>query len=310
MSKPRRPRRPVTGILLLDKPLGLSSNQALQQVKRLYQAEKAGHTGSLDPLATGMLPICLGEATKLSGVLLDSDKNYQARIRLGERTDTGDAEGEVIQRCDAPIDRSRLERTLAAFRGTIKQVPPMYSALKHKGERLYALARQGQEVERSPREVNIAQLELTDWAPPELSVSVTCSKGTYIRTLAEDIAAACGQCAHLRALRRTAVAPFVDAAMVSIEQVEAAAAEGFEALDALLLSPAEGLRHWPQLRIDPERAAFLAQGQAVRVADVPRECRVAVLDEGGRLLGLADSGSDGMVAPRRWLRQSVRDACG
>jgi tRNA pseudouridine55 synthase len=302
MSKPRRPRRPVSGILLLDKPLGLSSNAALQRVKHLYQADKAGHTGSLDPLATGVLPICLGEATKLSGVLLESDKCYRAEARLGARTSTGDAEGEVVETSDAPVDRETLLAVLPRFRGTLLQVPPMYSALKHEGQRLYALARQGTEVERQPREIVIHRLELEDFVPGRFRIFVRCSKGTYVRTLVEDIARAAGQCAHLTALRRTAVVPFEDVEPVPLEHVEATARDGgLTTLDALLLQPADGLRHWTQLRIDPVRAGYLAQGQAVRVAGVARGTRLAVLDEAGHLLGLAETTDEGMVAPRRWL---------
>lgn len=303
MSKPRRPRRPVSGILLLDKPLGMSSNAALQRVKSLYQADKAGHTGSLDPLATGVLPICLGEATKLSGVLLESDKCYHARARLGARTSTGDLEGEVVETSDGLLDRPTLEAVLPGFRGPILQVPPMYSALKHQGEPLYALARRGAEVERQPRGVVIYELVLEAFGDGVVELFVRCSKGTYIRTLVEDIARAAGQCAHLTALRRTAVSPFEGDPPVTMETLEAAAtAGGLMALDRLLLDPAQGLKHWRQLRIDPVRAGYLAQGQVVRVAGIARGTRLAVLDESGRLLGLAETTDEGMVAPRRWLR--------
>lgn len=303
MSKPRRPRRPVSGILLLDKPLGLSSNAALQRVKYLYQAEKAGHTGSLDPLATGVLPICLGEATKLSGVLLESDKCYRAQARIGARTSTGDREGEVVETSDGQLDRPTLEAVLPAFRGAILQVPPMYSALKHQGQPLYALARQGTEVERQAREVVIYELRLESFEGGVFELFVRCSKGTYIRTLVEDIARAAGQCAHLAALRRTAVTPFEGDELVTLEALDATfAAGGLAALDRLLLDPARGLRHWPQLRIDPVRAGYLALGQAVRVAGVARGARLAVVDDSGRLLGLAETTDEGMVTPRRWLR--------
>lgn len=306
MSKPKRPRRPVSGILLLDKPCGISSNRALQQVKHLYQADKAGHTGSLDPLATGVLPICLGEATKLSGVLLDSDKCYRAEAAVGSRTSTGDAEGEVVETSGGVLERSALLQVLPQFRGPIEQVPPMYSALKHEGQRLYALARQGAEVERRPREVTIYELELEDFASGRFQLSVRCSKGTYIRTLVEDIARAAGHCAHLIALRRTAVAPFEGRPLRTLEQLEKAVHDGgLAALDDLLLATAQGLAHWPQLCIDPVRAACLAQGQAVRVAGVARNARLAVLDGDGALLGLAESDAEGVVAPRRWLRATA-----
>jgi len=299
--RPRIPRRAVNGILLFDKPRGFSSNDALQRVKRLFRADKAGHTGNLDPLATGMLPICFGQATKLCGHLLDSDKRYLARVRVGERTATGDREGEVVQRSDASLlTREALEQALPAYTGTIRQVPPMYSALKHQGQRLYALAREGVEVERQAREVTIHALQLTDWAPGEFELDVRCSKGTYIRTLAEDIAAALGQCAHLIALRRTEVSPF-EGELRTWEDLETAAGQGESALDACLLDPAAAVRDWPQVRLEPDRAHYMARGQAVRIAAVPRAGRVAVLDEAGRLIGLAEIDADGMVAPKRWM---------
>ncbi|MFA5941728.1 MAG: tRNA pseudouridine(55) synthase TruB [Sinimarinibacterium sp.] len=293
----------MCGILLLDKPSGITSNRALQQVKHLYQADKAGHTGSLDPLATGVLPICLGEATKLSGVLLESDKSYRADAMVGSRTSTGDTEGEVVETSSGVLEPGELLAVLPRFRGPIQQIPPMYSALKHEGQRLYALARQGTEVEREPREVVIHELELEDFAPGRFRLFVRCSKGTYIRTLVEDIARAAGQCAHLTALRRTAVVPFAQQLLFTLEQLEQALRDGgLTALDALLLDPAQGLAHWPQLRVDPVSASCLALGQAVRVAGVARNTRLAVLDDRGALLGLAEVDAEGVVAPRRWLR--------
>lgn len=305
--KPRIPRRPVHGILLFDKPLGLSSNDALQRVKRLFRAEKAGHTGSLDPLASGMLPICFGQSTKLCGQLLDSDKRYIARLRLGEKTVTGDAEGEIIARSDASqLSREALEAAIPAFTGPIRQVPPMYSALKHQGQRLYELAREGIEIEREPREVTIHELRLVAFGGGECEIEVHCSKGTYIRTLAEDLAASLGHCAHLVGLRRTAVTPF-EGQPLSWEALEALAGQGEAALDACLLDPALALRDWPQIRLEPERAHYLSRGQPVRVAGTPREGRVAVLDEAGRLICLAEIDADGMVAPRRWLAVPAPD---
>lgn len=303
MSKPRRPRRAVTGILLLDKPLGISSNAALQRVKFLYQADKAGHTGSLDPLATGVLPICLGEATKLCGVLLDADKSYTAVGELGSRTSTGDAEGAIVETSPVSMTQALLDRVRPQFLGEIEQVPPMYSALKRDGERLYELARRGEEVERPARAIRIHELTLTLQGERAIRAEVRCSKGTYIRTLVEDIARATGHCAHLTALRRTAVSPFEALPLVSFEALEAAFEQGgLDALDRLLLAPAQALSHWPQLRIDDTRARYLAQGQAVRVAGLEASERLAVLDESGRLLGLAEAGAGGVVAPRRWFR--------
>lgn len=297
----RIPRRKVSGVLLLDKPLGLSSNAALQQVKRLYRADKAGHTGSLDPLATGMLPICLGEATKLSGVLLESDKRYRASVCLGAQTSTGDAEGEVIARSDASAaTRDDLERVLPRFLGAQRQIPPMYSALKRDGQPLYALAREGFIVEREAREIEIHELTLKSFAPGHFEFEVCCSKGTYIRTLAEDIAAALGQRAYLQGLRRTGVAPFWNEQSWSLDALVAQAADQV-ALDQLLLSPATALRHWPSVEADAVRAAALARGRAQRFPGVARDTRLAVLDAERRLLGLAHSDAEGWVQPQRWL---------
>lgn len=301
MKKPRIAWRAVNGILLFDKPIGLSSNEALQRVRRLFRAEKGGHTGSLDPLASGMLPLCFGQATKLCGYLLDSDKRYVARVRLGERTATGDAEGEVVARSNPEgLTREALEQVLPSFLGPIQQVPPMYSALKHQGQRLYELAREGVEVDRAPREVTIRALKLTAFGTGEFEIDVRCSKGTYIRTLAEDIAAAVGQCAHLAGLRRLEVSPF-RAEMVTWEELEGRIAGGDSALDACLLDAAVAVGDWPQVRLDPDRAYFMAHGQAVRVAGAPKSGRAAVLDMEGRLLGIAEVNADGMLAPRRWL---------
>lgn len=301
--QPRRiPRRAIDGILLLDKPSGITSNDALQRAKRIFRAAKAGHTGSLDPLATGVLPLCFGAATKLCGVLLESDKSYRATARLGERTDTGDAEGQVVERSDpAGLEREALEAVLPAFRGRITQIPPMYSALKHQGQPLYALAREGVEIERKAREVTIHRLDLMEFADDCFVLDVRCSKGTYIRTLVEDIARAAGQCAHLIALRRTAVAPFEDQDLIDFKDLDEAAALSDAALDRLLIAPARGLRHWPSVTVDAAAAKALAQGRSVRLPEAPAHTRVAILDEQEQLLGLGEAGADGLVAPRRWL---------
>ena len=255
---------------MLDKPQGLTSNEALQRVKRLYQAAKAGHTGSLDPLATGLLPVCLGEATKASAFLLDADKRYVTSIKLGAKTSTADAEGEIIETAAIPdISLERLGEVLEGFLGDIQQLPPMYSAVKHKGERLYKLAREGLEVERAPRTITIHDLVCLDFDSVTLQLEIHCSKGTYVRTLAEDISEALGTLGHVAELRRTAVGPFTDADMVSIEQLEARAAEGFEALDALLLPVDSGLTHWPEVRLNADASHYLLQGQAVFVPGSP-----------------------------------------
>jgi tRNA pseudouridine55 synthase len=305
MTADRPPKRAIDGILLLDKPLGLSSNQALQQVKRLFRAAKAGHTGSLDPLATGVLPLCFGEATKLSGYLLDSDKRYVATARLGEKTSTGDAEGDVVARSDpSTITPNMMEAAMASLRGPIRQIPPMHSALKRDGKPLYELARAGIEVERAPREVTIHGLDLIAFRSPLLEFDVRCSKGTYIRTLAEDLAAKLGQCAHLTALRRVSVEPFDSRPLHTLEQLEQAATQGEAALDALLLEPGAALAGWTGLEVDADGAFYLGRGQAVRVGGAPAAGLVAVRSASGRLLGIGEATGGGTVAPRRWFTTS------
>lgn len=297
----RLPRRKVSGIVLLDKPLGLSSNEALQRVKRLYRADKAGHTGSLDPLATGALPICLGEATKLSGVLLESDKRYVAVVRVGMSTSTGDAEGQPIGVSDPGLlDEAALRAALARFVGPQQQIPPMYSALKLEGRPLYERARAGETVERAARRIEIHALALRRFAHAEFEIDVQCSKGTYIRTLAEDIAAAVGQCAHLVGLRRTEVSPFIGEPWITLAELEALK-DDLAALDRHLLAPAAGLRHWPALTVDDVIAKAFACGRPQRVPGVLRGARLAVVDAGGALLGLAESDAEGWVRPQRWL---------
>lgn len=302
MSRPRRPKRKVNGILLFDKPVGYSSNQALQFARFRYQAEKAGHTGSLDPLATGLLPICFGHATKVSGLLLDSDKRYIATARIGEKTNTGDGEGQVVARSDASkLTRDALIAALPAFTGPIQQVPPMHSAIRLDGQRLYELARQGLEIEREAREVTIYSLDLLDFSEGQVVLDVRCSKGTYIRTLLEDIAAAVGQVTHLTGLRRYEVAPFLSPRMVTVAEIESVTNEGYTGLDALLTPLAQAFSHWPNIRIDAARAHRMANGHSVRVADALNPGQVAVLDEAGDMLCLAEIDAEGRVAPKRWL---------
>ena len=306
--RPARPRvewRTVDGILLLDKPLGLSSNQALQRARRLYRAAKAGHTGSLDPLATGVLPLCFGQATKVAGLLLDSDKTYRARLALGRRTDTGDREGAVVEtRPVPPLDRAEVVAILARFVGELEQVPPMYSALKRDGEALYALARRGIEVERAPRRIRIARLELGQLDAAMLEFSVTCSKGTYIRTLGEDLAAALGACGHLEALERTEVGAFAGATVHSFEQLERLAPdEG--ALDALLRPVDSALAGYPAVALAGEQADRFRHGQPVAISaggsgGLAARAEVRVYADGGRFLGLGaiDEGAGAVRATR------------
>lgn len=293
--------RPVSGILLLDKPLGLSSNHALQRVKRLYDARKAGHTGSLDPLADGMLPICFGDATKVSAYLLDADKYYRFRVRLGRVTTTGDAEGETVSEHPVEgIDASRIEAALAQFRGAIEQLPPMYSALKHQGKRLYELAREGIEVARELRPVTIHRLELGAVDLPEFELTVHCSKGTYVRTLAEDIGSVLGCGAHVAALRRTGVGPYTAFPMHTLEALEQLAEQGMPALDALLLPVDTALGDWPAVRVSADSAFYLRQGQAVLVPKAPTEGWVRIY-HGDDFMAVGEVQDDGLIAPRRLM---------
>lgn len=298
----RPPRRDVHGVLLLDKPVGLTSNEALQRVKRLFIARKAGHTGSLDPLASGMLPLCFGEATKVSGFLLDADKYYVVTCRLGSRTTTADAEGEVIETRPVPaLDPGVIETALARFRGEIMQVPPMYSALRHQGQRLYDLARDGIEVPREPRPVTIHELLLKGFTSDSLSLEVRCSKGTYIRTLVEDVAEALGTCAHVTVLRRLAVGPFgIGSAMHSLTDLEAAARGGAADLDAMLLPVDSAVAHWPKAELAGDAAWYFTKGQPVFVPGAPAQGRLRVY-AARRFLGVGEIISDGRLAPRRLL---------
>jgi len=292
-------RRDVLGLLLLDKPAGLSSNHALQSVKRLFRATKAGHGGSLDPLATGMLPVFFGAATRLAGYLLDARKTYCVTATLGIATATGDAEGAVtVDRSNEPaIDRARLDDALAQFKGEIAQIPPMFSALKRGGVPLYRLARSGVEVERQPRRVVIDALTLDDFAWPSLTLTVRCSKGTYIRTLIEDVAKAAGTVGHVAALRRLAVEPFAEHGMHTLEELEVAAEAG--GLDGLLLAPDAALVGWPALQLAAAEALRLAQGQAVAAAPGLPPGRIKVYDAGGQFLAIGEVMSDGYLRPQR-----------
>lgn len=294
----KRVKRPVNGVLLLDKPLGLSSNQALQKVKHLYQAAKAGHTGSLDPLATGLLPICFGEATKFSHFLLDSDKSYHAIIKLGETTSTGDAEGEILSRLPVHVNELQLKNILHNFIGEIMQVPPMYSALKHQGKALYEYARAGVEIERQPRAVKIFSISLDSFHNELIAMNVHCSKGTYIRTLAADIGAALGCGAHLAGLRRLATAHFLLEQAVTLDALEAMATEDRE--DKLM--PVDSiLENLASVTVNAETAFYLKQGQPVWCAGVNLQGYFRIYDENYQFLGLAEQLDDGKVAPRRLL---------
>ena len=306
MSGRRAQRRDVHGIVLLDKPVGSTSNAALQRVKRLFNARKAGHTGSLDPLASGLLPICLGEATKVSGYLLDANKRYLVSAALGARTDTGDAEGSVVERGGATsLDPDLLEATLAQFRGTIEQIPPMYSALKHKGQRLYDLARKGIEVERKPRAVTLHELRLVSAADGGFELDVTCSKGTYVRTLVEDIAAAAGALAHVTALRRTLVGPFDETqGLVTLEELCTLADSGPAAMDEVVRPMDEAMADRPGVRLGRESAWYLQQGQPVTVPGAPVSGWVRLYAGNSRFIGMGEVLDDGRIAPRRLFRHA------
>ena len=290
---------PSSGILLLDKPRGLSSNGALQRVRALFGREKAGHVGSLDPLATGMLPICLGEATKVAGEILEGRKCYRFTVTLGARTTTGDAEGMVSERAAIPaLERSHVEAVLARFVGPSQQVPPMYSAIKRAGQPLYRLARAGVTVERAPRPIEVSQLRLLTLAPETLALEVLCSKGTYVRVLAEDIATALATLGHVSVLRREYVEPFQGETMRTLESLAETHARGEE---SSLLSVDWPLGHLPAVHLEPDEARRVCHGQPVRVADAPRTRRVRLYGDQG-FLGIGASDADGVVYPRRLLR--------
>lgn len=293
--------RDVHGILLLDKPERLTSNQALQTIKHLFAARKAGHTGSLDPLASGLLPICFGEATKLSAFLLDADKQYLVTCRLGIRTATGDAEGGAIEHKPIPpLSRMHIEEVLDTYRGEITQIPPMYSALKHKGQRLYDLAREGIEVARAPRRVTIHALNLQSLAVSSMTLTVRCSKGTYIRTLVEDIALSLGTCGHVSALRRLALGPYGGTSpMYTLPELQQRPVGG-TALDALLLPPDSAVAHWPAIRLCADAAWYFAHGQAVMMPSAPSHGWVRVYAP-ARFIGLGEVLNDGRITPRRLL---------
>jgi tRNA pseudouridine55 synthase len=303
VAQVKRIRRQVHGVLVLDKPRGFSSNAALQKVRWLLNAEKAGHTGSLDPLATGVLPLCFGEATKFSQYLLDADKGYSTVAQLGVTTTTGDAEGEVLERRAVAVDEAAIQAALPAFRGQIEQIPPMYSALKRDGQPLYKLARAGEVVEREPRSVTIARLELLALQEDRATLEVACSKGTYVRTLVEDLGALLGCGAHVAELRRTQAGPFGLAQAISLEELEAVHAEGGSAaLDRFLLPVDSGLEHWPLVQLTQHSAYYWLHGQPVRAANAPKFGLMRVQDDQGRFIGIGEIDDEGQVAPRRLIR--------
>lgn len=293
--------RAVHGILLFNKPLNMTSNTALQQVKRLYQAKKAGHTGSLDPLATGLLPLCFGEATKISHFLLAADKRYRTTCRLGITTTTADSEGEIIQQRVLPeLNLSQIKVVLSAFIGEQEQIPPMYSALKHHGQPLYKLARAGLEVSRQARAITIYALDLIEFNPPFLTIDIHCSKGTYVRTLVADIGEQLGCGAHVSALHRSAVGHYNT--MLNLSDLQhLAATQGNAALDSLLLSMDSALPNLPNLVLSAELVYYIQQGQAVQIAHAPTEGWVKLFDQQQKLIALGQVLDDGRVAPKRLI---------
>ncbi len=292
----KRIKRAVHGVLLLDKPYGFSSNQALQKVKWLYQAQKAGHTGTLDPLATGVLPICFGEATKFAQILTDENKTYLASVKFGMTTSTGDKEGEVLSETACHLTREAIAQVLPAFQGEITQIPPMYSALKFEGKPLYEYARAGVELTRTPRKVHIHEIAVLACQDNIAEIRVTCSKGTYIRTLAEDIGHALKVGAHLVGLRRTATATYQIADTVTLESLEAMSVED---RDALLLPVDTAINSLPKLELHADAAYYFKQGNPVWLSGLIPTGELRIYNQQGLFLGVGVQQSDGRIAPKR-----------
>lgn len=294
----KRIKRAVSGVLLLDKPHGFSSNQALQKAKWLLQAAKAGHTGTLDPLATGLLPLCFGEATKFAHYLTEADKTYVATLKLGVTTNTGDMEGEVLSVQPVNVTQQQFEQAAQEFIGEISQVPPMYSALKHEGKALYEYARAGVEIERKARSVQIRDIKLESFEGDVAEITVTCSKGTYIRTLAEDIGKLLGCGAHLIGLRRTATAGYKIAQAITLEQFEALT---MAQRDAILLAPDSAVDYLPAVELDADSTYYLQQGQPVWQSGKIPSGLLRLYSEDQQFLGLGELQSDGKIAPKRLI---------
>lgn len=292
----------INGILLLDKPLGISSNAALQRAKRLFRAKKAGHTGSLDPLATGMLPICFGEATKFSQFLLEANKSYRVTGKLGVKTTTGDAEGEIILQQNANhITADDVRALLPKFTGDIQQIPPMFSALKYKGKPLYELARAGIEIDRQPRTITVFHLEMVNFESPLFTLEVKCSKGTYIRTLIEDIGQVLGVGAHVVELRRLMISPYETQTTFTFEQLEELQKENNNALHHLLLSVESSVTGLPAIQLSNASAFYLKQGQSIQALNVPLGW-VRIYTSDNRFIGVGEVLPDGRLSPRRLVK--------
>lgn len=290
--------RRIDGIVLLDKPIGLSSNQALQKVRRIFRAEKAGHTGALDPLATGLLPICLGEATKIAGLLLAGTKAYRTRVQLGAETDSDDAEGRVIRQSPVPaLERASVEALLSRFQGRIQQVPPRYSALKRDGEPLYRRARRGEDFEPAARAVEVIRIDLAALGPDWLELEVECGSGTYIRSLARDIGTALGCGGHVSTLRRLWVEPFRSPRMYELDELAALAAQGDAVCDGVLLPIAAALPQWRRVALTSDQTRRLRQGQRIALGVAPGP--VLAMDPQDAIIGLAQVEADGVLVARR-----------
>tara|TARA_R110002049_G_C9131452_1_gene559048 strand:+ start:662 stop:1588 length:927 start_codon:yes stop_codon:yes gene_type:complete len=300
MGRRNKKGRDITGIIIIDKPTGRSSNHVLQQVKRLFNANKAGHTGSLDPLATGVLPVCLGEATKVSSYLLDADKQYHVTCRLGAVTDSGDSDGVIISTSIIPeFTEQDLLAILPRFIGELDQVPPMFSALKHQGQPLYKLARQGIEIERKARRITIYDIKILAITTDSFTLDVRCSKGTYIRTLVEDISHALGSGGHVAMLRRVAAAGYMEQQSITIEQLMANAENNLPALDELLLPSEDALPDWPSVVLSDYMVGAVRQGQAVKVEQTFERANVRLFDPLQQFIGLAEMTEAGNVQPKR-----------
>ena len=301
MSKPRKRGRDIHGVFLLDKPQGMSSNDIMQKVKRIFQANKAGHTGALDPLATGMLPICLGEATKFSQFLLDADKRYLVTAKLGERTDTSDAEGQIVETRDVNVKTPEILTALEQFRGDILQVPTMFSALKHNGKPLYEYARQGITVEREARPITIFELNFIEYNVPYLTLEVHCSKGTYIRTLVDDLGEALGCGAHVTMLRRTAVADYPTEKMLDWNALQSLAAQqDLALLDALLLPMDTAVAKLPALTLNESQTQGIGFGQRIKFDNLNRlQGQVRLFSHENRFLGVAVIDENNVIRPQR-----------
>ncbi|MFK3619009.1 tRNA pseudouridine(55) synthase TruB [Pasteurella multocida] len=307
MAKPRKRGRDIDGVFLLDKPQGMSSNDIMQKVKRVFQANKAGHTGALDPLATGMLPICLGEATKFSQFLLDADKRYQVTAKLGERTDTSDAEGQVVETRDVRVDVQDILAALPHFRGDLMQIPTMFSALKHQGKPLYEYARAGITVEREARPITIFDLQFIAYDAPYLTLEVHCSKGTYIRTLVDDLGEYLGCGAHVTVLRRTSVANYPVEAMMDWDTLQVLAAQqDLALLDQHLLPTDSAVSVLPALHLNQEQSKAISFGQRVKF-DNPTQLtgQIRLFSDTQQFLGVALVDEHNVIRPQRLMTQNT-----